>query len=111
MNRNSQKKNKNFKNCIERHEDFSSQEIENYRRSIKQPKKSERQVKEEMLSATFAVIKMGRRIVEKIAEEKYSEVARQISSFKILYREWKKIFAVCSLTKEKWRKNPKVIEY
>ena len=45
---------------------FTSQQIENYRKSVKQPNMSESKVMEEMLADAFADMKTGRRIIEKI---------------------------------------------
>ena len=88
-------------NYIERHEVFSSQEIENYRRSVNQPKMSETQVKEEMLADAFADMKTGRRIVEKMSEEETSTAQKLIDFTKKLLDGVKKFFKAKEI-KEKY---------
>ena len=57
---------------VERHEVFSSQQIENYRQAVKQPKMSKSKAMEEMLADAFADMKTGRRVIEKISAENRS---------------------------------------
>ena len=52
---------------VERHEIFTSQQIEDYRQAVKQPKMSKSKVMEEMLADAFADMKTGRRVLEKIS--------------------------------------------
>ena len=61
---------------VETHEIFSSQQMENYRKVVKQPKMSDSRVMEEMLADAFADMKTGRRIVEEIATENKSLASR-----------------------------------
>ena len=92
-------------NYIERNEIFSSQQIENYRQAIKQPKMSETQVKEEMLADAFADMKTGRRIVEKMAEKDASTAQKFIDFTKKLLDGVKKFFKA----KEIKEKYPEVV--
>lgn len=54
---------------VERHDVFSSKQIENYRAAVRQPEMSNAAVVEEMLADAFADMKTGRRVIEKMAEE------------------------------------------
>lgn len=90
---------------VERHEIFTSQQIENYRKSIKQPNMSESKVVEEMLADAFADMKTGRRIIEKISEENRSLAEKFINFTKKLLDGAKKFFKA----KEVQEKYPEVI--
>ena len=77
---------------VEKHEIFTSQQIEEYREAVKQPKMSNSKAMEEMLADAFADMKTGRRIVEKITEENRS-LAQKLADFtKKLLNGVKKIF-------------------
>ena len=88
-------------NYIERHEVFSSQQIENYRQAIHQPEMNESTVKEEMLADAFADMKTGRRIVEKMAKEESSTAHKFIDFTKKLLDGVKKFFKAKEI-KEKY---------
>lgn len=90
---------------VESHEIFSSQQIENYRKSVKQPNMSESKVMEEMLADAFADMKTGRRIIEKISEENRSLSDRLAEFAKKLLDGAKKFFK----SKEVQEKYPEVI--
>lgn len=57
---------------VERHEIFTSQQIEDYRQAVKQPTMSKSKVMEEMLADAFADMKTGRRVIEEISKENRS---------------------------------------
>ena len=77
---------------VENHEIFTSQQIEEYRKAVKQPKMSKSKVMEEMLADAFADMKTGRRIVEEITEENRS-LAQKLADFtKKLLNGVKKFF-------------------
>ena len=63
---------------VESHEIFSSQQIENYRKSVKQSNMGESRVMEEMFADVFADMKTKRRIIEKISEENRSLADRLV---------------------------------
>lgn len=65
---------------VESHEILTSEQMENYRKTVSQPKMSESKVMEEMLADAFADIKTGRRIIEKIAAENKS-LASKLKEF------------------------------
>ena len=65
---------------VERHEIFSSQRIENYRKAVKQPKMSKTKAMEEMLADAFADMKTGRRVIEEIAKGNRS-LADKLAAF------------------------------
>ena len=67
-------------NHVERHEIFNSQQIENYRKAVKQPKMSKSRAKEEMLADAFADMKTGRRVFDKISAENQS-LADKLAAF------------------------------
>ncbi len=90
---------------VESHEIFTSQQIENYRKSVKQPNMSESKVMEEMLADAFADMKTGRRIIEKISEENRSLADRLAEFAKKLLDGAKKFFK----SKEVQEKYPEVI--
>ena len=90
---------------VESCEIFTSQQIENYRKSVKQPNMSESKVMEEMLADAFADMKTGRRIIEKISEENRSLSDRLAEFAKKLLDGAKKFFKA----KEVQEKYPEVI--
>ena len=61
---------------VESHEILTSEQMENYRQEVKQPKMSDSRVVEEMFADAFADMKTGRRIVEEIATENKSLASR-----------------------------------
>jgi hypothetical protein len=65
---------------VERHEIFTSQQIENYRKAVKQPKMSKSRAMEEMLADAFADMKTGRRVIDKISAENRS-LADKLAAF------------------------------
>ncbi|MBO4780742.1 MAG: hypothetical protein J5497_08910 [Selenomonadaceae bacterium] len=65
---------------VERHEIFTSQQIEDYRQAVKQPKMSKSKAMEEMLADAFADMKTGRRVLEKISTENRS-LADRLAAF------------------------------
>lgn len=65
---------------VERHEVFTSQQIEDYRQAVKQPNMSKSKVMEEMLADAFADMKTGRRVFEKISIENRS-LADRLAEF------------------------------
>ena len=65
---------------VERHEIFTSQQIENYRQAVKQPKMSKTKVMEEMLADAFADMKTGRRVIAEISKENRS-LADRLAAF------------------------------
>ena len=65
---------------VERHEIFSTQQMEDYRKAVKQPKMSKSRVMEEMLADAFADMKTGRRVLEKISKENRS-LADRLAAF------------------------------
>ena len=65
---------------VERHEVFTSQQIENYRQAVKQPKMSKTKAMEEMLADAFADMKTGRRVLEKFSKENRS-LADRLAAF------------------------------
>lgn len=65
---------------VERHEVFSSQQIENYRKAVKQPKMSKTKAMEEMLADAFADMKTGRSVVAAISKENRS-LADRLATF------------------------------
>ena len=65
---------------VERHEIFTSQQIEDYRQVVKQPTMSKSKVMEEMLADAFADMKIGRRVLEKISTEDQS-LANRLAAF------------------------------
>ena len=77
---------------VERHEFFGSQQIEEYKKAVKQPTLSESEVVEEMLADAFADMKTGRRIVEKMSEEKPSVAQKFLAFTKKLVEGVKKFF-------------------
>ena len=77
---------------VERHEFFGSHQMEEYRKSVKQPELSESKAVEEMLADAFADMKTGRRIVEKMSEEKPSVAQKFLAFTKKLVEGVKKFF-------------------
>ena len=71
-------------NHVERQEFFSRQQIENYRAAVHQPEMSNSEVVEEMLADAFADLKIGRRVIEKIAGENPSLAERFVAFTKKL---------------------------
>lgn len=65
---------------VERHDCFSSQQIESYRAAVHQPEMSNAAVVEEMLADAFADMKTGRRIVDEMAEENLG-LAKKFAAF------------------------------
>ena len=65
---------------VERHEIFTTQQIEDYRKAVKQPKMGKSRVMEEMLADAFADMKTGRRVFEKITKENRS-LADRLAAF------------------------------
>ena len=65
---------------VERHEIFTSQQIENYRKAVKQPKMSKSKAMEEMLADAFADMKTGRRVIAEISKENQS-LADKLAAF------------------------------
>jgi len=65
---------------VERHEIFSTQQIENYRQAVKQPEMSKIKAMEEMLADAFADMKTGRRVIEEISKENRS-LADKLATF------------------------------
>ncbi len=90
---------------VEKAEIFTSQQISDYRKSIKQPTMSESKVVEEMLADAFADMKTGRRIVERIAEKNQSLADRLAEFTKKLLDSVKKFFKA----KEVQEKFPEVV--
>ena len=86
---------------VERHEFFSSQQMEEYRKAVKQPTLSDSKVVEEMMADAFADMKTGRRIVEKIAE-KNQNVAQKFLAFTKKLVEGVKKFFKAKEVKEKY---------
>lgn len=86
---------------VERHEFFGSQQMEEYKKAIKQPTLSDSKVVEEMLADAFADMKTGRRIVEKIAE-KNPNVAQKFLAFTKKLVEGVKNFFKAKEVKEKY---------
>ena len=91
-------------NYVERHEIFTSEQVENYRKAINQPKMSESKVREELLADAFADMKTGRRIVEEMAQENQSTAQKLINFTKKLLEGVKKFFK----SKEVQEKYPSV---
>ena len=77
---------------VERHEIFSTQQIEDYRQAVKQPKMSKSKVMEEMLADAFADMKTGRRVLEKISKENRSLAGRLAAFTQKLLDGVKKFF-------------------
>ena len=77
---------------VERHEIFTSQQIENYRQAVKQPKMSKTKAKEEMLADAFADMKTGRRVFDKISTENRSLSERLTAFTQKLLNGVKKFF-------------------
>ena len=65
---------------VERHEIFTSQQIEDYRQAVKQPKMSKSKAMEEMLADAFADMKTGRRVIEEISKKNRS-LADKLATF------------------------------
>ena len=65
---------------VERHEIFTIQQIENYRKAVKQPQMSKSRAMEEMLADAFADMKTGRRFFEQISKENQS-LADRLAAF------------------------------
>ena len=86
---------------VDRHEFFSSQQIEEYRKAVKQPTLRDSKVVEEMLADAFADMKTGRRIVEKMSEEK-PNVAKKFLAFTKKLIEGVKNFCKSKEVKEKY---------
>lgn len=86
---------------VDRHEFFSSQQMEEYRKAVKQLALSDSKVVEEMLADAFADMKTGRRIVEKIAE-KNPNVAQKFLAFTKKLVEGVKNFFKAKEVKEKY---------
>lgn len=91
-------------NFVDRDEFFTSQQIEDYRKTIQQPSLTKSKVVEEMLADAFADMKTGRRIAEKISEEKPSLAKKFINFTKKLLDGVKKFFTA----KEVAEKYPEV---
>ena len=77
---------------VERHEVFTSQQIEDYRQAVKQPNMSKSKVMEEMLADAFADMKTGRRVLEKISKENRSLAGRLAAFTQKLLDGVKKFF-------------------
>ena len=86
---------------VESHEIFTNQQIENYRKAIKQEKMSKSKVVEEMLADAFADMKTGRRVIEKISEENRS-LANRLAEFTKKLLEGVKIFFKAKEVQEKY---------
>ena len=65
---------------VEGYEIFSSQQIEEYRKAVKQPTLSKAKVTEELLADAFADMKTGRRVIEKISTENQN-LANRLAEF------------------------------
>ena len=65
---------------VERHEIFTTQQIEDYRKAVKQPQMSKSRAMEEMLADAFADMKTGRRVFEQISKENQS-LADRLAAF------------------------------
>ena len=65
---------------VERHEIFTSQQIEDYCQAVKQPKMSKSKAMEEMLADAFADMKTGRRVIEEISKGNRS-LADKLATF------------------------------
>ena len=65
---------------VERHEIFTTQQIEDYRKAVKQPQMSKSRAMEEMLADSFADMKTGRRLFEHISKENQS-LADRLAAF------------------------------
>ena len=89
---------------VERHKFFGSHQIEEYKKAVKQPTLSDTKVEEEMLADAFADMKTGRRIVEKMSEEKPSVAQKFLAFTKKLVEGVKKFFK----SKEVKEKYPEV---
>ena len=89
---------------VESCEIFTSQQIENYRQAVNQPKLGKLKVIEEMLADAFADMKTGRRIVEKISEKNQSLAEKFVDFTKKLLDGVKKFFKA----KEVQEKYPEV---
>lgn len=77
---------------VERHEVFSSQQIEDYRNAVNQPKMIETKVQEELLADAFADMNTGRRLVDEISKEQPSIAQRFAAFTQKLINSVKKIF-------------------
>ena len=84
---------------VERHEIFTSQQIENYCKAVKQPKMSEEKAMEEMLADVFADMKTGRRVIAEISKENRSLVNKLATFTKKLLDGVKKFFHPKKYTK------------
>ena len=89
---------------VERHEIFTSQQIENYRKAVKQPKMSKSKAMEEMLADAFADMKTSRRVIAEISKENQSLADKLAAFTQKLLDGVKKFFT----TKEVHEKYPAV---
>ena len=89
---------------VERNEIFSREQIESYRKAIKQPQMDETRVKEEMIADAFADMRTGRRIVEEIGEKEKNLAQKLVKFTKKLMNGVKKFFKA----KEVQEKYPEV---
>ena len=81
-----------IRHYVERHEFFSSNQIEEYRKAVKQPTLRDSKVVEEVLADAFEDMKTGRRIVEKIAEKNPNVAQKFLAFTKKLVKGVKKFF-------------------
>ena len=92
-------------NHVESHGIFTSQQMDDYRRAINQPKMDNARVMEEMLADAFADMKTGRRIVEEMTEKNQSLANRLKEFTKKLLNGVQKFFK----SKEVQEKYPEII--
>jgi hypothetical protein len=90
---------------VESHEIFTSQQMDDYRKAVNQPKMDNAKVMEEMLADAFADMKTGRRIVEEMTEKNQSLANRLKEFTKKLLNGVQKFFK----SKEVQEKYPEVI--